>query len=386
METKLIEARHKQIAASVLSGMTDETEGRKLVAALVVESGAASRVAKERASGITEQEIADITVSITDKLVDKILDAGIYDFAKASNNSLIGWAMVYGRQIRETSLIDFKRANNRCTPFSHHEFEDIDGDRVNVIEKRAAEGAWTTQSNETTDEEEVFALALELLTKNKKGLRGSGRLFADAAALCMGYQFPSAVRNTDFNKREIVRQSLVADKTEAYWSLHDFHEIASLEMDLSESTHNESVLELWENFSIGEANLLLSLPSEVAHTIALAATSPKPKPAGRDLDKFRSEVRKMSSGSGWKPLALKLTNGYIATEYEVFSEFNSRELDEIAIRDHEQSIIDFPKILAAVANFPGHPLGVTATDIRTSLTTAANAVLGNVFTIEQESK
>lgn len=385
MDAKIIEASHRHIVASVNSGIMDAAQGRMQVAALVVESGAAAKVAKEKSSGQTEQEIADITVVLQNIIVDKLLTTESYDFKKAASSSLMGWAMSYARNSKDNRLSNMRqRETSRVTPFSHHD-AGIDSDQVfgsGIDAKTANSDHWSTQSIHSTNEDELFELAVELLNENKKGLRENGRLFVDCAILCMSYHLPMALRATNFADREYVRTVLMTDPTAAHWSLHDYYEIASLEITPKDSRFDSRLLALWENFDLAEADLLLSLPSKVAHAIALAAASPKPKPTSRNLDKFRTEIKRTSGSKGWKAIGSKLADSFIANEYEAFSEFHTRDLDKLAVRDHERAIEDFSDLLAAAANFPGHPLGVTPSAIYQSLTMTANAMLGDVYAIK----
>lgn len=383
----MIEAEHQQIVASVLSGTMDSADARMQVAALVVESGAAAKVAYEKSNSLTEQEIADISVILNDILVDKIIDPESYDFTKASTGTLLGWAMTYARKSKDSRLMNLRqRDTSRYIPFSHYDIL-IDGSGAEAfgsgIEARISDtDNWSTQSTEFTTDDEVFALALELLGENTKGLRETGRLFVESAILCLSYRLPMALRAINFADRQYVRDVLISDPSAAHWSLHDWCEIAALEASPEESSFDPRVLAIWDNFDIEEAHLLLSLPSEVPHTLALAAVSPKPKPGRRNLDKFRTAVKKMSATKGWNAIALRIVDSFIASEYEVFSEFNSKELDALALRNHERAISDFPDLLVASANFPGHPLGVTPSAIHASLIKTANTMLGNAYAIK----
>lgn len=357
-----------------------------MVAALVVESGAAAKVALEKSSGCTQQEIVDISVILNDILVDKIITTDSYDFSKAANSSLLGWAMSYARKAKDHRLTNLRqRETLRVKPFSHYDTGVEENERSfgSGIDAHLAEGdKWTTISVHSTDEDEAFESATELLGENRKGLRENGRLFVDCAVLCLAYHLPIASRPRAFEDREIVREALLEDNAAAHWSLHDYYEIATLELAPSESRFDSRMLAIWDSFDVEEADLLLSLPSQVAHIIALAAVSPKPKPTARNLDKFRTAIKKVSTVRGWKLLAPKLADSFIAHEYEAFSEFHTRDLDALAVRDHERAIEDFSDLVAAATNFPGHPLGVTHSAVYQSLTEAASAMLGDPYEVK----
>lgn len=387
METAtVIEERHRDIVERALTGELESRDARMQVAALIVESGAAARVARERSAHVPHQQVADLAVVINDVLVDKVLDPDVYDFASASSGTLLGWAMTYGRTTKANRLANVY-SRQKTTPFSAHLLSGGDravesiSDAVDRYTSRT--DAWSTLTHHTSNEDESFELALELLAKNRKGLRERGRIFVDAAVLCLSYRLPLPTCPQKFEDKAFVLSVLETDRTAARRSLADYKDIAALNMDASATALDHRLLDLWDSFSLDDAEQLLELPSLAVETIALSAVRPKPRPAARSLNKLAISFKSVSAADGWNVLASKIADSYVAANYEALSEFHAvRDIDNIVLRDHGRAIADFDSLIDAAANFPGHPLGVTPAAIRRALSKTASALLGDVFNMK----
>lgn len=350
--------------------MTEEQTRRQISGALY-----RSRIHEEVARGVTElspQARNDLADRLLTLITDKMIDGGdFYNLRTGRGVSACGWARQFAKSVIASELRNHRRAENRNgTPLDPGGYEfSVLGQTSPSLIVWGADGA--TINDQVGD-------AVDAFTETTKGMRGSDRLRASGEALVAWLGVAPAVRPERMEDRDAALKQLLADDTLAHRSLREWRAIVS-GSEAPISAVDEHITALWDDQDESSAETILRLTEEVAHTLALVAVSPMPRPAKKSLQRIKSLVTAASEQDkkAWRELASALVESYIASEFEAVSRYATMSIEtrEAAITGHKIARGRLDALLDRAAAFPGAPLGKTRSRVTQQLAAATSRAL-----------
>lgn len=340
------------------AGQMSEEEARRRISGALYASGVHEDVAKTR-TDLTQQGRNDLAEMLLTLLTEKVIgssDNG-YSLETGRRTSACGWARQMAKAAIASEMRNARRADTRNgTPLDPTGFE------FSVIgQTHASLIVWDTEAvhvdGEVADLAEQYAQII-------KGMRDTDRMVVNADTICLGLGVNPAVRPEWMDDRDDILTAITADETLAQRSLMAWRSLViGSERDFEGCDIDDRLLALWDDQTEDSAGVILSKSAEVAHTLALAAVSPLPRPAKKALKRLKTAVMAAPSkrDKTWRELASVLIDSYIASEFEAVSQYAtmSAEAKQAAVTGHTISRGRFQFLLNRAANHQGSPLGRT---------------------------
>lgn len=381
LSTDAVDREIQEIVSEFKAGTRPEESARGAILVLLQNTGILAQVS--RGPKVREHEQEPLETSLRDLMIEKVLTPnGDKNFSLnlIDGKSGCGWYRKFATTARDSELRNLRSASNRF------------GVPIDVTTVGGAPGSdphthganldtpWATNANlhRSTDEilhEESTAQLTDSFIKKARYLRGDRIPQVQADYLMRFFNLPSAARPAQPTDRAFVMKTLSKDSKAAYRSASVAFQLRVGDIVEGEVSTDPRLIEIWRNQSTSSLNTLLDSPGKVAHTIALAATMPRPRPSSVSLDRFRRMVQAASALSEWTEIAETLANAYIATEFTALSSYVEHRLDDDETAEieatHSENFKRWPDVALQASSFVGAPLGKDVETVRQTLETYA---------------
>lgn len=344
----------QDLARAAIAKEIPEREARLAIAGLIEQAQVPAHVAREQRD-ITERTRQELTSRLSDMLVGRATGTG--GFSQSLNLEMIAggaeataWARQLLRLGARSKLRNLRDADHRSPLVSPlHETEVTDAATYHF---HTAAGS---PSAADTLDEQYFTEQLEALEEGKN-LRSDGQMRLSARNLRTAYSItapivvPEAITDRDF-----VIAALKKDTMLAYASVNAWLAL----FDGVQSTIDERILGLWDDFTVDQVEDLSENRPAFAHTLALAAVLYAPKPSRDDLKQAIHIASMAAPGQAWEDNAAALVESWVARECAPFSEFKAKSKgDEEEVLAARQAAAEaWPTIAEATAGWHKTPFG-----------------------------
>ncbi|HEY5785003.1 MAG TPA: hypothetical protein VIT65_09520, partial [Microlunatus sp.] len=379
-------------------GLLDDDSLRRKLAELIAESDVPSAVAHRvcafNGRGFDARLHADLTEKLRTLLVDKMLPPST-TFSPRKASSIRGWAWNLASTAAVYQRRDLRRFYERFQLLASSDLTTVSSDRRMASMTGAT--APTDPKPWDLDTCADVADAIQTLAKPDRQL-----VHLQAEALLTGLGLPSLQRIPQLADRERVTNLLEADPSLALRSLNVWLAAAtpqpdsrtrraasptgtaasaacasSLTSPANQYEHEPaaacepvdlSLLSLWDQFNPEQAGRLVSCAGsrarrlQVAHTVAVAATCPLPRPA---LKRIRTFVSAVAAAAKDRDEAVReVAAAFVETECEPVARRATMHIDIPGVLERHQRLKEsFERHLAAVAALDSD-LGRCPADVR----------------------
>lgn len=349
----------REILTGFRSGLTNDHETRRLIAAELYTEDIAGAVAKEGYLP-SAQAFVDLKNELNNLLYSKVMGEGssALNLNVPPATSIPGWARQLLRRARSSEQ---RNIDTRTT--ARFELVDpqpqVDGDRIASAGTARFHREATLDAYDPGYTDQMMTDAVDWLQSKTRHLRDNSKLEAHAATLRHGYGVPSLIRPR-VDERDRLRALLAADPFVAHRS------VRLLRASLAREEHepvviDQGLLALWDDFSYENLEAIAFAPAKVAKTLVEAVLADRPRPPRTTLRSFRVASHAFGSGKGWVRLIDEACECFVALEFEAYSAFDTTGTD---FRDqrlagrvvYAKKAVD---VFARVLAWPGQTLGRT---------------------------
>lgn len=314
------------IANDYANGTLSETEARGQIAEVLFATGI-HRQEASRAPGVPSDQRGELADRLMEIVVRKLLQSGqdaYYDITLARTASACGWA----RKLIQASLQSEKRNLRRSHARSWGEHAPVMLDMT--LEWSDIESTVDRDSDPALTRDTPVGLAQEnavvQFLRRSKRMSEAEKYHHAALHLARIIGVPMATRPLLASTRNRLLPLLSSDPTLASRTLwhhaqsrwpEDFSGLRSQEITPEAAKLS---LPLWRDYSLDEVDLLLQRGAAPVHALAMAATSPRPRPAKSAVTEYVNAVSAQAIGKtarrGWRQLAVALAESWLASECE----------------------------------------------------------------------
>ncbi len=378
----IIDARINTIASEALIGEIPETEARWMILKELFGSDVPRMVAQKNyvTLGLTRQEVQDLADRLQELLERKALDPNFMKLDKLVTSKACGWAYNLcstaarsearnmRRPMRDMDSVDPLIAQETSASLSAGTSTVRWHTRAELGYANATEGDVDLLERVTgPDIEELDAIEIEYV-RGAAGARGHGRRFVQAEALRKMFKLPELVRPETSLDRAWVLDELTGDEGLALRSAVAMHALIDGVQTLEQRNIDDRLLALWDDYTAGQLETLIGKPAQVAHTLALAASSLLSRPSRDVLATALATIRMTSEGPNWRSFTRDLFDAWIAVECEETSDYDAKSSQEDKDRRHGErmvSAMNWPELAREATRLPKKPLGSTTREVAT---------------------
>lgn len=303
MREKSIDTRASEIATDACRGNIDEHEARLQIMALV---GLAEidQFVVHSMSSIHPWERDEVSTSVRDNMLDRILDDNGLNLKEVQTSSVTGWARKDAYRKANWSVGELRR-------------------RQKLIESPGELPEKGVPESEDQDIHDAFLDIVDGFETKAKGTRDKTRGIIAARTLMDAFRLPNLVLPETWEDRDWIAQQILLDPSIPYLSVLAFRRIIEGEATEHDMMIDQRILSLWDDYSYEEIDRLSGKPSGVSYRIVLTGVSRKPRP-GRNTVASAVELISLSGdGEGWHEYVVDVVKTWLDRTCEALSEFTT---------------------------------------------------------------
>lgn len=381
MDTELgVDERAATIIKAVLANDMTESEGRYALAEIAGQSRIIESVVR-RLQDLGGRE-GDVVSHITERVTMKIMvsTGGGYDFQIGQHASFSGFIRRLAQSVAPSAVRDEIWAPlRRATPVSGHPWgisgsdedqgdlslNDIVDERPDLLHARVVLG---TTPSRGADEDMLHSAEQGHVNEMDAVIEGASHMFRKpehrphyyAAIVRAVTGVPEAIRPASYVKRKSLLRRLSGPSGVALAE-------ASLRAFLRGGDADElgDLVDLWGDFSVEDARILLLRGGDMTHAVALAAVSDFPLLNKNDRRALRLRLEQFSDDPEYRINVADLERSLLAVECHWT--ISTTRNDATTLELSEADVKSWRPLLATLAHLDGSPLGGRVTEVAQTL-------------------
>lgn len=384
--TDAIDAEAKELIQRWQEGSLPEPEARNGIAELVCRSGVVEKVA---ASQNTPH--AQIRIDLIDRLNHIVYGKIIapkqsgFSLERAATASVCGWARELARAAVGRTYMRLIESRDRQPVREPDKLQQAANHAAHSGLAGIGGSSYTQMPVPAVLDEHDKVAEIDRYEDDVARACQTERHQLQARLLRKLVGIPPLSRPGSPKERRRILRMLDTDITLAHRSLQQWALLVdptddSWQQVTPDDTMDIGLLTLWDTLDVESARDLLSYQrlaarQKVVHELATAVCADLPRPSMGTIQAFKTTIGARSAVSGWKTLARRVAESFIASEAEPISRRDTMTRDrDTRYRAHALAARRLGSDISAAAAFRGNPLGRTRAEVKRELVQAAVGV------------